>query len=86
MEEKLITPEQYKKMSPDERKAAMKKEFEDTKDMSLDELYCRLGSYGEMEYMNNECREMVEKYRKSDHSTRKTLSPKDFVNLLQSRK
>lgn len=40
-----ITNEQYKKMSPEERKAAIKKEYEETKNMSLDDLYRELGKF-----------------------------------------
>jgi hypothetical protein len=40
---KWITLGEYRKMSPDERKIAMKKEIELSKDMSLDDLYAELG-------------------------------------------
>lgn len=41
---KWVTTEEYRKMSPTERKIALDKEFERTKDMSLNELYAELGS------------------------------------------
>jgi len=40
---KWTTLEEYKKMSPAEREISIKKEFEESKDMSLDELYAELG-------------------------------------------
>lgn len=38
-----ITLGEYRKMSPEERKAALKKEVEESKDMSLNDLYSELG-------------------------------------------
>ena len=40
---KWVTVGEYRKMSPRDREAVIKKEIEQSKDMSLDDLYRELG-------------------------------------------
>jgi len=48
-----ITVGEYRKLSPKEKKAIALKEFEQSKDMSLNDLYAELGKMPNLESHNN---------------------------------